>query len=65
MKGIAHGLFFFPNKKRGGRGGMAPDTFYREKHRAQSVSEGKKITEGRFYCTRELFNLKKGTFIGS
>lgn len=44
---------------------MAPDTFYREKHRAQSVSEGKKITEGRFYCTRELFNLKKGTFIGS
>lgn len=25
-----------------GRQGNAPDTFYREKHRAQSVSEGKK-----------------------
>lgn len=40
---------FLPAKNwRGGWSrGMAPDTFYREKHRAQSVSEGK-ITEGRF-----------------
>lgn len=39
---------------------MAPDTFYREKHRAQSVSEGKKSQKGDFvaqencsFCRRE------------